>query len=50
MKNLIFTETENKGTVILSINDVRNLFDNLLVKGYTVLEILDMPLFVGGVE
>ena len=50
MKSLIFTATENKGMVKMGFNDVRKIFDSLLSKGYTVIDVLNMPLFVGGVE
>ena len=34
----------------LSFNDVRKMFDELLKKGYSVEEILSMPIFVGGAK
>ena len=34
----------------LSFNDVRKMFDELLKKGYTVNEILEIPIFVGGAK
>ena len=34
----------------LSFNDVRKMFDELLKKGYSVKEVLEMPIFVGGAK
>ena len=41
---------ESKERKEVTFNDIRKMFDELLAKGYKVEEVLNFPVFVGGVS